>query len=71
MLQMDFTSQDYLRDPATGLAKLISAAEWIETTGHEANRRKAGFGKLALHEEFPDACIEAIAPFLGEDAADH
>jgi hypothetical protein len=28
-------------------------------------------GKLALHEEFPDACIEAIAPFLGEDAADH
>src|SRR3984893_18450397 len=30
MLHMDFTSQDYLRDPATGLAKLRAAGPVVE-----------------------------------------
>ena len=30
MLHMDFTSQDYLRDPATGLAKLRAASPVVE-----------------------------------------
>ena len=50
MLRMDFTSQDYLRDPATGLAKLRAAGPvvevrfpiigktWITTTSDLAGR---------------------------------
>src|SRR5262245_39676850 len=30
MLHMDFTSQDYLRDPATGLSKLRAAGPVVE-----------------------------------------
>ena len=30
MLRMDFTSQDYLRDPATGLTKLRAAGPVVE-----------------------------------------
>jgi cytochrome P450 len=50
MLRMDFTSQDYLRDPATGLARLRAASPvvevrfpiigrtWITTTSDLAGR---------------------------------
>src|SRR4051812_11532046 len=50
MLRVDFTSQDYLRDPATGLTKLRAAGHvvevrfpiigrtWITTTGELAAR---------------------------------